>query len=138
MSTTRLILMISVLMISVLLLSGCQTPVLVFAGAALNGELKETENFAFASRFKILKLEVNPQAPYSVILRCTVINGHIYLDAAPKRRWGQYLLENPHVRVKLGADLYLATAVRISDPDILQRFYEGRAVYRLEPRQVSP
>ena len=138
MSTTRLIPLISVLMISVLLLPGCQSPVLVFAGTSLKGELKETENFAFASQFKTLKLEVNPQAPYSVILRCTVINGHIYLDAAPKRRWGQYLLENPQVRIKLGADIYLATAVQTSDPNILLRFNNDRAVYRLDPRELSP
>ncbi len=138
MFTTRLVLMISVLIISVLSLPGCQTPVLVFAGTSLKGELKETENFEFASQFKTLKLEVNPQAPYSVILRCTLINEHIYVDAAPNRRWGQYLFENPLVRVKLGADLYPATAVRISDPDILQQFNEDRAVYRLDPRQVSP
>ena len=132
MSKTRI-----VLLTSLLLLQGCQTPFLVFAGASLKGEPQETENFAFAARYRILKLEVNPEAPYSVILRCTVINGQLYLDAAPKRRWGQYLLENPNVRVKLGADLYLATAVRTSDPDILQQFIKGRSVYRLDPGQVS-
>ena len=55
---------------------------LTLAGKQLKGIEATTTNFAFAERYKLLKLEVNPEKPYSVILRCTVLDGELYVDAA--------------------------------------------------------
>lgn len=117
-----------------LLLQGCQTPFLVFPGGALKGDPATTDTFAFAEAYSLLKLEVNPAEPYSVILRCTVIDGAIYVDAAPARKWGQYLAQTPAVKVLLNGKLYAAIAVPVSDQELLERFIAGRTVYRLDPQ----
>ena len=71
------------------LLSGCQTPFLVFPGGEIQAIASEADSFAFARDHATLVLEVDADGPYSVILRTTVIEGELYIDAAPARRWGQ-------------------------------------------------
>ena len=62
------------------------------------------------------------------------IDDQLYVDAAPGRRWGKLLIENPNVRIRLGKTIYWARAVRIFDKDIVGRFPQGRHIYRIEPR----
>ncbi len=119
--------------IMAILLTGCQSPFLVFPGKALEGTVSNTESFAFAESHRLLALEVNPDQPYSVILRTVVIDGELYLDAAPARQWGKLIEEDPRVRVKLDDTLYRATAVTNTDTSITNRFRNGRLIYRLEP-----
>lgn len=80
-----------------------------------------------------MQLEVNPDAPYSVILRCVVIDDVLYVDAAPARKWGKMIQADPRVRVKLGDALYPATATAVTDESITGRFRDGRTIYRLDP-----
>lgn len=117
-----------------LLVAGCQTPFLVFSGGVLSGEPCGPESFAFARQFKLLQLEVRPDAPYSVILRVVIRDGELYIDAAERRRWHDYLKQNPDVRVKIGDRIYRATATRVDDEAITAEFMAGRTIYRLEPR----
>ena len=118
-----------------LILSGCQSPLLVFPGKALQGETTTTESFAFAARFKTLQLEVNREAPYSVNLRITVIDENLYIDAAPLRKWSGLLAENPNVRIKIAGKIYPAIAEPVKDPDIVRQFLQNRVVYRVSPRK---
>ncbi len=116
------------------MLVACQSPVLIFSGGVLSGPTIETDSFSFAAQFKLLQLEVRPEDAYSVILRVRMYDDQLYIDAAKRRRWHGYLQENNNVRVKLGESVYPATAIRVDDPDITQRFLRGRTVYRLVPR----
>ena len=116
-----------------LMLTACKSPWLTLPGEALDGPEDTTENFAFAKQFALLQLEVNPSRPYSVILRCTVIAGELYIDAAKARKWGKHLETDHNVRVKLGERVYHAIAEKISDEQITQHFLKGRTVYRLRP-----
>jgi hypothetical protein len=116
-----------------LTLGGCQSPFLVFAGGELGAVESSADSFAFADDYTLLKLEVRPEQPYSVILRVTVIDGALYIDAAERRRWHTYLQANPKVRVQLGDAVYPAQAVPVSDPAITGRFLSGRIVYRIDP-----
>jgi hypothetical protein len=115
------------------LLCACQMPMLTLAGKQLKGIEATTTDFAFADRYKLLKLEVNPEKPYSVILRCTVLDGELYVDAAATRKWAIYLHSDRRVRVMLGSAIYNAVATTITDPKITERFLKGRTIYRLEP-----
>lgn len=121
------------LLVSVLLLTGCQSPFLVLPGGELEGSQRQTESFAFAGDHRLMQLEVNPDAPYSVILRCVVIDDVLYVDAAPARKWGKMIQADPRVRVKLGDALYPATATAVTDESITGRFRDGRTIYRLDP-----
>ncbi|MBT3830128.1 MAG: hypothetical protein HOF53_01515 [Gammaproteobacteria bacterium] len=115
------------------LLCACQTPMLTLPGKQLKGIATTTTDFAFADRYKLLKLEVNPGKPYSVILRCTVLDGELYVDAAATRKWAIYLHSDRRVRVMLGSAIYNAVATTVTDPKITARFLKGRTIYRLEP-----
>ena len=115
--------------------SGCQTPFLTFNGGLLAGPVSDTESFAFASRYKLLKLEVRPEKPYSVILRVVMRDDRLYIDSAGSRRWHTYLKQNTDVRVGLGDSIYLATAVRVADPELTRQFPAGRTIYRIVPRK---
>ena len=117
----------------VLVLAGCQTPFLVFPGGALKGSETVTESFAFARDARLLVLEVRPDDPYSVILRAVVIEDQLYIDAG-KRRWHEYMVDNPDVRIEISGSVYPARAVATDDPAIVERFRSGRTVYRMEPR----
>ena len=122
-----------VLLVTITFLTGCQTPFLVFPGKALKGEPQLANSFMMAKRHKLLKLEVNPDAPYSVILRVTIIDDQLYVDAAPTRKWAAYLRASNKVKIGLGKQVYAAIAVRVKDPRITDHFLNGREIYRLMP-----
>ena len=105
----------------------------MFPGGSIGTTVSETDDFAFARSYRLIELEVRPDDPYSVLLRCVVIEGKLYLDAAPARKWGQLIRTDSRVRVKLGEAVYQATAKEITDKYIIDRFITGRTIYRLEP-----
>lgn len=115
----------------------CQSPVLIFSGGTLSGPVIDTDSFSFANQYMLLQLEVRPEDPYSVILRVLMHDSQLYIDAAERRRWHKYLKQNPNVRVKLGGSVYLATAVRVDDPEITKQFLAGRTIYQLVPRRLA-
>ena len=116
-----------------LLLASCQSPTLLLPGKQLAGPTETVDSFAFAQQFSVLQLEVNPDQPYSVNLRVTVIDGNLYIDASKQRRWYQYLRENSQVRIKLGSVIYLAKAVVEHREEVTRQFLSKRIVFRLEP-----
>ena len=124
-------------MLTLSMLCACQMPMLTLAGKQLQGIEATTTDFAFAERYKLLKLEVNPEKPYSVILRCTVFDGELYIDAAAPRKWATYLRSDQRVRVMLGSAIYNAVATTITDPEITQKFLKGRTIYRLRPAAMD-
>lgn len=115
--------------------TGCQTPFLTFSGGLLSGPVSDTDSFSFASQYKLLKLEVRPEQPYSVILRVIMRDDQLYIDSAESRRWHTYLKQNAAVRIMLGDSIYLATAVRVDDPEFIKQFLDGRTIYWMVPRQ---
>ncbi|MEM7219311.1 MAG: hypothetical protein AAF515_13180 [Pseudomonadota bacterium] len=117
-----------------LTLAACQSPMLVFPGKALRGEVAIADDFAFADRHALLTLEVRPERPYSVLLRTTVIDEALYIDAGA-RRWRRFIEANPNVRIKLGDQIYPARCDPVSDPAITRRFLPGRTIYRVTPRR---
>ncbi len=72
-------------------MAACQSPFLVFSGGALTGSVVATDSFAFAAEFKLLQLEVRPTAAYLVVLRVSMVDEQLYIDAAQHRRWNTYL-----------------------------------------------
>jgi len=114
--------------------TGCQTPFLTFSGGLLSGPVTEAESFSFASQYKLLKLEVRPEQPYSVILRVVMRDDQLYIDSAESRRWHTYLKQNTDVRIMLGDSIYLAKAVRVDDPEITKQFLSRRTIYHIIPR----
>ena len=117
----------------VVTIAGCQTPFITLPGGQLKGIEVTATSFASASKFSLMQLEVRPVQPYSVWLRVSVINDRLYIDAAENRRWHDYLKEDSHVRIKLGDKIYRATAVQVTDEEIIKDFISGRSIYHLTP-----
>ena len=117
-----------------MILSGCNTAFLTLSGRTLKGEEISADSFAFAAEFNLLQLEVRPSDPYSVWLRVIVKNQHLYIDAANNRRWHKYLKDDPNVRIKLGDKIFPAKMTIVTDQDLLDKFLQGRTIYRLDPR----
>lgn len=122
------------LLVTVLAMTGCASPMLVFPGKSLKGEETTTNDFAFAADYTLMQLEANPGKPYSVWLRVVSIEGELYLDAAPGRKWHKHIQADPDIRIALGEKIYPARAVRVEDPALAKRFLPGRTIYRIEPR----
>lgn len=116
-------------------LFGCQSAFLTFAGGTLQGCEKVAESFSFAKQYKLLQLETRPMKPYSVILRVTVINDALYVDAAPGRKWHEHIRHDNRIRVKIGDSIYRARALIETDSDIVKRFISGRTIYRVVQSQ---
>lgn len=123
-----------VLLLSLLLPIGCQSPVLTFSGGKLSGLEKEATSFSFARDYRTLQLEVRPEDPYSIILRVVMRENKLYIDAAERRRWHTYMKANPFIRIKLGDYIYKAKAVKVTSPEIIDTFIQGRTIYELVPR----
>lgn len=124
----------SIVLLLILLLSGCRTAFLTIPGGELRGEEVRVSSFSFAVEFSILQLEVRPENPYSVRLRVLMNEGNLYIDAAKSRRWHRFLAADPNVRVKLGSKVYPASVTLITDAALLLNFIRGRSIYRLDPR----
>ena len=121
----------------ILVLTACQTPVLLFPGKALSGKENATDSFAFAREYTLLTLEVSPKDPYSIFLRVSMIGDDLYIDAAPSRQWARRLSEDRRVRIRIGGKIYPAMATPVTDPDIVSAFRAGRTIYRLDPRRSA-
>ena len=122
-----------VLLCCLFLLTACQSPFLVFPGKALDGEIAQTDNFGFAKEHLLLKLETRPENPYSVFLRVSIIDSKLYVDAAPHRKWHQFIKENEHVKVQIGKFVYEAKAVLVDNKALIANFLPGRSVYQIIP-----
>ncbi len=84
----------------------------------------------------VVVLETRPQTPYSVHVQLFRIDGNLYLDPAPERRWLEYMRLEPAVRVRFPDDpnVYLARAVLEDNPDVLGRFDADLVIVRLDSR----
>jgi len=116
-------------------LAGCQ--LIPLPGGELQGRVVRADDWSAAEGETILQLETRPGDPYSVNLRVTLIDGALYVDAAPGRRWHEHVREDPRVRVKLGDQIYRACAAKVEDEAVTKRFADARTVYRLVPGDCS-
>jgi endo-beta-N-acetylglucosaminidase D len=114
------------------LCTGCSTPFLTLPGKSLQGDEAVAESWEFASAYTIMQLETRPQNPYSVYHLVVLKNNNLYINAAERRRWHDYIKQDPNVRVKLGDKIYRARAVEVTDPEVLDDFSKRRTIYRLD------
>lgn len=132
------ILVCLVLLLVVLRITGFephgQTP-----GLWLKGDLVTTPvtDWSFTSKYRTDKLQTNTWylIPHSVTTNFVVYNGQLYLDSIyPKgieyphgRNWHANVARDPHVRIKLGNQLFDRTLVRVTDPAEIAAVNEVKA-----------
>jgi hypothetical protein len=99
------------------------------AGLWLTGNLVTgpVSDWSFTDQVQVVELETHPWylIPHSVTIFCVNHNGHLYLSSivAPgvpsyphSRRWNEAVAHDPHVRIKIGNNLYDRTLTYVTDP----------------------
>lgn len=94
-------------------------------GGPLAGKVHEgaVTDWSFADGVHVAQLETNPADPYSVNVWCGTHHGKLYLPTSMTRgtehpgeqQWTRNVILDPNVRVKLGDEIYLARANRVTD-----------------------
>lgn len=136
-------------------------PVGPLPGGPLTGTVHEgaVTDWSFTDTIQDAQLETNPADPYSVNVWCAQQGGRLYVptsmthgDEHPgERQWVRNVTLDPNVRVKLGDEIYLLRADKVTDPAELEaakaaflKKYEMDAsdldpareiwIFRLDPR----
>jgi hypothetical protein len=100
------------------LLLGCG-PLGPFPGGPLRGEVvvEPVSDWSFSDEHMLIQVETRPSFPHSITTICFTHRGKLYVPAADAagKRWPFYVLQDPHVRVKIGDKIYPGRAVRVTD-----------------------
>ena len=69
---------------------------------------------------KIQQIKIQTQTPFllphSVTIWCAVYNGNLYVTSYPERLWVKDVMRDPHVRLKIGDQLFDRTLSIVNDP----------------------
>jgi hypothetical protein len=125
--TVGVILICVVLLLVVLRITGLEprdrTP-----GLWLKGDLVTTPvtDWSFTDKVNTVKVQTRTWflLPHSVTTYCVCYNGQLYLDSFYRpgleyphgRSWNENVARDPHVRIKIGNQLYDRTLVHVTDP----------------------
>ena len=97
-------------------------------GLWLKGELVTTPvtDWSFVNQIPNLKIQTNTWygIPHSVTINCVSYKGQLYLDSFYRagftyphgRSWNENVARDPHVRIKMGNQLYDRTLSLVNDP----------------------
>lgn len=120
----------------VLLLAACGGPVSFMAGGALAGPEAPFDASVVPPADTVIALETRPAEPYSVHVNGLVVDGRLFVDPAPERKWHGFLLADDLVRLRIdGGDVvYAARVTPLSDPVLLEKFDAQRDVFEIVAR----
>ena len=94
-------------------------PIERFPGGRLRGEVVAgpVEDWSFSDEHATIQLETRPSFPHSITTWCFTHEGDLYVPsgAPTQKKWPFFVLEDPHVRLKIGDRIYLGRAHRVTD-----------------------
>ncbi len=97
-------------------------------GLWLRGELVTTPlaDWSFTDKYQTIFVQTRAWygLPHSVTTTCVASNGHLYLTSVYRqglefprdRLWNKNVMRDPHVRLKIGTQLYDGTLALVADP----------------------
>jgi len=89
-------------------------------GLWLKGEAVTTPVTDWSFTDKIPEIKIQTQTsyvlPHSVTIWCAVYNGNLYLTSGRGREWVEDIFRDPHVRLKIGDQVYDRTISVVDDP----------------------
>ena len=135
---TNLTLPVLSLTFTLVLLSGCSY--IPFGGGELSGtEVATPTEWSVLEDVKVIKIETQPEAPYSVNLWVVGIGPVLYIHSGDNRTtWVEHLETNPKLRLKNGDSIYQLSATRVTDADEYAKFSEVYAAkYGNPPRNSN-
>jgi hypothetical protein len=89
-------------------------------------------DWSFTESIPYIKLQTESWygLPHSVTINCMIANGQLYLvspvPAGTHRTWNENATRDPHVRLKIGDNLYDRTLIVVTDPSERQRVLQAR------------
>ena len=121
-----------------LLLAGCQY--IPISGGKLEGQVAPVpSDWSVLEGISVIRLETNPDDPYSVKLWAAAIGASLYVHAGDNHtQWIENIEQNPDVRVLIADTIYPLRAVRVNDAAEFKRFsdvYEKK--YGMRPRNEN-
>lgn len=91
-------------------------------GLWLRGNLVTTPVTDWSFTDKIQQIKIQTQTPrllpHSVTIWCAVYDGNLYISSNPGKLWNDDIVRNPHVRLKIGDQLYDRTLSLVDDPAV--------------------
>jgi ribosomal protein S19 len=93
----------------------CRAPGLWLRG---NPVTTPVTDWSFTDKIKAVKVQTKTPflLPYSVSAWCAVYNGNLYLTSYRGRRWVENIIRDPHVRLKIGDQVFDRTFSVVNDP----------------------
>jgi len=117
-------------------------------GLWLRGDLVTTPvpDWSFTDKYQTVKVQTRDlfQLPHSVTTYCASYNGQLYLTSVYRaglqyphgRHWNENVARDPHVRIKIGDQLFDRTLVYVTDPDERAAVIRNKA--KKYPEQIIP
>ena len=94
----------------------CRTP-----GLWLKGELvtRPVRDWSFTDKIQTVKIQTQTPflLPYSVSIWCAAYNNNLYVTSYRGRRWVEDIIRDPHVRLKIGGQIFERTLSLVNDPN---------------------
>ena len=91
---------------------------------------EQTADWSFANNVPLCQIQVSAGLlPYSINLNCMATStGELYLSCGQcdAKRWGGVVLDNSSLRMRLDGTVYPVTAIRVLDPNELDRAWDAR------------
>ncbi len=89
-------------------------------GLWLKGKLVTTPVSDWSFTDKIQQIKIQTQTPillpHSVTIWCAAYNGDLYVTSNPGKLWNDDIMRDPHVRLKIGDQLFDRNLSIINDP----------------------
>jgi hypothetical protein len=126
----------------VLAMVGCSGPLPFMSGGQLDGKVEPTpETWTLPEDFAIVQLETRPEAPYSVNIAYTQMDGRLYINAGDtETQWVKYMNENPLVRLRDDGVMYELRAERVTDDAEIAEFGEAwtsHSMFHRDPTELG-
>jgi len=121
----------------------CRVP-----GLWLRGDLATNPvlDWSFTDKYQTVKVQTRDRLlfPHSITTYCVSCNGQLYLTSVYRaglqyphgRRWNENVARDPHVRIKIGDQLFDRTLVYVTDPEERAAVIRNKA--KKYPEQIIP
>ncbi|MDH3642322.1 MAG: hypothetical protein OES38_09515 [Gammaproteobacteria bacterium] len=108
---------------AVFLLGACSEPFIVFSGGELRGEISDApSDWSQFNAVDTVQLETQPDDPYSINVWATGIGPDVYVATGDDdTNWTKHIEAHRDVRLRIEQQVFELKAIRVRDPDELQR-----------------